>query len=119
MNSAVKLALAGAMSIASVSGVAFAQTADPMVDPTTTTGSTTMSEKVTVVQMTTLNSESTREKFNEIETLAASETAMAEAQAELQKDPTLTAALTAQNVQLTNAVLVETAADGGKVVYVK
>ena len=44
---------------------------------------------------------------------------MAEAQAELQKDPTLTAALTAQNVQLNNVVLVETAADGGKVVYVK
>ncbi len=119
MNSAVKLALAGAMSIASISGVAVAQTADPMVDPTTTTGSTTMSDKVNVVLMTSLNSESTREKFTKIEALSKSETAMAEAQAELQKDPTLTAALTAQNVQLNNVVLVETAADGGKVVYVK
>lgn len=119
MNSAVKLALAGAMSIASVSGAALAQTADPMVDSTATTSSTTMSEDVTVVLMSSLNSESTREKFTKIERLSESETAMAEAQAELQKDPALTAALTAQNVQLANVVLVETAANGGKTVYVK
>ncbi len=53
MNSAVKLALAGAMSIASVSGVALAQTADPMVDTTATTNSTTMtSESVSIVAST-------------------------------------------------------------------
>lgn len=52
MNSAVKLALAGAMSIASVSG-AMAQTADPMVDTSTKTASTAMNENVTVVLMTT------------------------------------------------------------------
>lgn len=118
MNSAVKLALAGAMSIASVSGAALAQTADPMVDNTATTAST-MSDDVIVVLMTTLNSESTREKFTKIERLSESETAMAEAQAALQKDPGLTAALTAQNVQLENVVLIETAANGGKTVYVK
>jgi hypothetical protein len=119
MNSAVKLALAGAMSIASVSGAAMAQTADPMVDTSTKTASTAMNEDVTVVLMTTLNSDSTREKFTKLEQLSKSETAMAEAQAELQKDQALTAALTAQNVQLENVVLIETAANGGKTVYVK
>jgi hypothetical protein len=119
MNSAVKLALAGAMTIASASGAALAQTTDPMVDTTATTASTTMSDNITVVLMTSLNDESTREKFTKIERLSKSETAMAEAQAELQKDPGLTAALTAQNVQLENVVLVETAANGGKTVYIK
>ncbi|KQW28831.1 hypothetical protein ASE36_10080 [Rhizobium sp. Root274] len=118
MNSAVKLALAGAMTIASASGAALAQTTDPMVDTTATTAST-MSDDVTVVLMTSLNDESTREKFTKIQRLSKSETAMAEAQAELQKDPGLTAALTAQNVQLENVVLVETAANGGKTVYLK
>ncbi len=118
MNSAVKLALASAMSIASASSVALAQTATPMVD-STTTGSTTMSDNVSVVQMSALNSDSTREKFTKIQRLSKSETAMAEAQTELQKDPTLVAALDARNVQLNNVVLVETAANGGKIVYVR
>ncbi|TPP11444.1 hypothetical protein [Rhizobium glycinendophyticum] len=118
MNSAVKLALAGAMSIAPATGAALAQATTPMVD-STTTGSTTMTEGLTIVQMSSLNDESTREKFTKIERLSKSETAMAEAQAELQNDPTLVAALDAKNVQLTNVVLVETAANGGKVVYIK
>ncbi len=56
MNSAVKLALAGAMSIASVSGVALAQTAAPMVDSTTTTNSTTMAtEGVSIIRLDSLD----------------------------------------------------------------
>ncbi len=120
MNSAFKIALAGAMSVASLSGVAMAQTTTaPMVDTTTTTNSTTMNDKVSVVMMSALEGENGNAKFAEIEALSKSETAVAEAQSTLQSDATLSAALTAQNVQLENVVHIETAADGGKVVYVK
>lgn len=121
MNSAVKLALAGAMSIASVSGVALAQTAtEPMVDSTATTNSTTMTtEGVSIVRLDSLNNDQDRQQHTRLEQLATDQSAMAEAQAEVSADPVLMQALEAQSVQAMNVIDVETAANGGKIVYVK
>ncbi|UJW74118.1 hypothetical protein [Rhizobium sp. SL42] len=120
MNSAFRIALAGAMTVASLSGVAVAQTAtQPMVDTTTTTNSTTMDANVSVVMLGSLNTESDRAKFAEIEALSKNDTARAEARSMIEADANLAAALTAKNVQLENVVHIETAANGGKVVYVQ
>jgi hypothetical protein len=120
MNSAFRIALAGAMSVASLSGVAMAQSATaPMVDTTTTTNSTTTDDNISIVTLESLNTESDRAKFAEIEALSKSESAVAEAQNMLQGDASLASALTAKNVQLENVVHIETAADGGKAVYVR
>lgn len=120
MNSAVKLALAGAMSIASVSGVALAQTADPMVDSTTTTNSTTMAtEGVSIVRLDSLDNDQGRQEHTRLEQLANDQAAMAEAQAEVSADPALAQALQSQSIEAMNVIDVETAANGGKIVYVK
>jgi hypothetical protein len=121
MNSALKLALAGAMSLASVSGVALAQTAaEPMVDSTATTGSTTMStEGVNIVRLDSLDNDQNRQQHTRLEQLANDQSAMAEAQAEVSADPAIAQALQAQSVEVMNVIDVETAANGGKVVYVK
>jgi hypothetical protein len=120
MNSAVKLALAGAMSIASVSGVALAQTADPMVDTTTTTNSTTMAtEGVSIIRLDSLDNDQNRQEHTRLEQLAKSSEAMTEAQAMIGSDPAIAQALEAESVQAGNVFHVEEAANGGKVVYVK
>lgn len=41
------------------------------------------------------------------------------AQAELQSDPGLVDALAAKNVELSNVVAIQTAANGGKIVYIR
>ena len=120
MNSVFRIALAGAMTAASLSGVALAQTATkPMVDTTTTTNSTAMDDNVSVVMMSSLEGENNSAKFAEIEALSKSETALAETRSMIEGDANLAAALTAKNVQLEHVVHIETAANGGKVVYVK
>lgn len=119
MNSAVKLALAGAMSIASFSGVALAQTADPMVDTTTTTNSTTMTDGVNIVYLDSLNNDQDRQQHTRLEAMVNDQSAMAEAQAEASADPAIMAALQEKSIETMNVIDVETAANGGKVVYVK
>ena len=120
MNSVVKLALAGAISLASVSGVALAQTADPMVDTTTTTNSTTMAtEGVNIVRLDSLNNDQDRQQHTRLEAMVNDQTAMAEAQAEVSADPAIMAALQEQSIEAMNVIDVETAANGGKIVYVK
>lgn len=120
MNSAVKLALAGAMSIASVSGVAMAQTADPMVDSTTTTNSTTMAtEDVRIVRLTRLDNNRDPIEHTRLTELSNNSESIAEAQAQISSDPALAKALEAENVQMDNVFHVQKAANGGKVVYVK
>lgn len=44
---------------------------------------------------------------------------IAKAQAEIQNDPALMATLTAKNVILENVIGIQTAANGGKIVYLK
>ncbi|ODS54796.1 MAG: hypothetical protein ABS40_13440 [Agrobacterium sp. SCN 61-19] len=120
MNSAVKLALAGAMSIASVSGVALAQTAEPMVDTTTMTNSTTMTtEGVNIVRLDSLDNDQNRSEHTRLSQLANSSESMTEAQALISSDPAVAQALEAESVQATNVFHVEEAANGGKIVYVK
>jgi hypothetical protein len=120
MNSAVKLALAGAMSIASVSGVALAQTAEPMVDTATTTNSTTMAtEGVSIVRLDSLNNDQDRQQHTRLERMTNDQSAMAEAQAEVSADPALMAALQEQSIETMNVIDVDTAANGSKIVYVK
>jgi hypothetical protein len=120
MNSAVKLALAGAMSIASVSGVALAQTTAPMVDSTTTTNSTTMStEGVSIIRLDSLDNDQGRQEHTRLEQMANDQAAMTEAQAEVAADPAIMAALQADSIETMNVIDVETAANGGKIVYVK
>lgn len=123
MNSAVKLALAGAMSIASVSGVALAQTAAPAapaVDTTTTTNSTTMAtEGVSIIRLDSLNNDQGRQEHTRLEQMTNDQSAMAEAQAEVSADPALMAALQENSIEAMNVIDVETAANGGKIVYVK
>jgi hypothetical protein len=120
MNSAVKLALAGAMSIASVSGVALAQTTAPMVDSTTTTNSTTMAtEGVSIIRLDSLDNDQGRQEHTRLEQMANDQAAMTEAQAEVAADPALVQALQSQSIEAMNVIDVETAANGGKIVYVK
>jgi hypothetical protein len=119
MNNAVKLALAGAMSIASVSGVALAQTATPMVDTTTTTNSTTMAEGVSIIRLDSLDNDQNRSEHTRLSQLANSSESMTEAQTLISSDPAVAQALEAESVQATNVFHVEEAANGGKIIYVK
>jgi len=119
MNNAVKLALAGAMSIASVSGVALAQTATPMVDTTTTTNSTTMAEGVNIVYLDSLNNDQNRQQHTRLEAMVNDQSALSEAQAEASADAAIMAALQEKSIETMNVIDVETAANGGKIVYVK
>ncbi|NBB50306.1 hypothetical protein GVN24_18690 [Rhizobium sp. CRIBSB] len=120
MNSAVKLALAGALSVTSLSGAALAQTADPMVDQTTTTGSTTMAtEGVNIVRLDSLNNDQDRQQHTRLEQLANNQSALVEAQAAINADPAVMQALKEQSIEVSNVIEVETAANGGKIVYVK
>ncbi len=120
MNSAVKLALAGAMSMASFSGVALAQTADPMVDSTTTTNSTTgMTEGVNIVRLDSLDNDQNRQEHTRLEKMVTDQAAMSKAQSDVSADPAVAAALQAQSINATNVIAVETAANGGKIVYVR
>lgn len=121
MNSAVKLALAGAMSLASVSGVALAQTAvDPMIDSTATTGSITMAtEGVNIIRLDSLDNDENRSEHTRLSQLANSSESITEAQAQVSSDPVIAQALQSESVQANNVFHVETAANGGKIVYVK
>ncbi|PYB75380.1 MULTISPECIES: hypothetical protein [Rhizobium] len=120
MNSAVKIALAGAMSIASFSGVALAQTADPMVDATTTTNSTAaMTDGVSIIRLDSLDNDQGRQEHTRLEKMVNDQAAMSKAQSDVSADPAVGEALKAQSIEATNVISVETAANGGKIVYVR
>lgn len=109
MNKTIKIALAGMLAASSVSGVALAQTAmAPMAD-----------DGVTVVRIDSLNQDSTRGQFRELQLKATDTNGVQEAQAEVQADPALASALAEQNLELSYVIEVETAANGGKIVYVR
>lgn len=107
MRKAIKLALAGMLATSSLSGVALAQMATPSED------------NVTVVQISTLNNDTSRGEYERLTLIATDPVQVQEAQAEVAADPTLESHLVASNVQLNNIVEVETAANGGKIVYVR
>ncbi len=120
MNKTVTIALASLLAVSPVAGIAYAQdaTADMSAD-SMATGSIS-ADKVNVVQISTLESDdSQRNEFDRLTSKSKDPAAVEQAQAELKSDPALTEILTSKNVELNNVVEVQTAADGGKIVYVK
>ena len=120
MKKTITIALASLLAVSPVAGIAYAEDAVPgMGADTMATGSIT-ADKVSVVLLSSLESDDAqRGEFDRL-TMKASDPAAAEqAQADLQADPALTEILASKNVQLQNVVEVKTAADGGKIVFVK
>lgn len=118
MNTAIKIALASAMSVASLSGVALAQTATtPMVDSGTT--ASTATDGVTIIRLDSLDNDQGRQEHTRLEALAKDQSAMAAAQSAVSSDATVMSALQAQSIEAMNVIDVQTAANGGKIVYVK
>jgi hypothetical protein len=112
MKPIITLILATVLSAAPIGGLAYAQT----------TGSTTpmmTDEMVTIINVAQQGSEDDTAAQIPAEFQNATPEAMSKAQAELQQDAALMAILQKKNVQLTNVVGVQTAANGGKIVYVK
>ncbi len=112
MNKALTLALAAALSTAPLGGIAFAQT-------TSSTTTTMADDMVNIVEIkeqsdsddaTTQIPEEFRNPTSDMTT---------QAQAEIQADPALMTALEDKNVEIQNVVAIDTAANGGKIVYVK
>jgi hypothetical protein len=107
MKNSIKIALAGMLAMSSLGGTAFAQTA--MAD-----------DGVSIVYMSTLESnDGDTAEFKRLKAQANDNGQVAEAQAEVTADPQLVAALEEKSIELMNVVDVDTAANGGKIVYVR
>lgn len=105
------IALAALISASAFAAGASAQTMDTQMPAASTAG-------VTVVNVT--NDPSSGSGSRVPEGLSnPSPDVIQDAQAELQSDPGLVDALTMQNVELANVVAIETAANGGKIVYIR
>ena len=120
MNKTVTFALASLLAVSPLAGLAHAQDATTsMTADTMATGAIT-ADKVNVVTISSLQAdESGRSEGERLALKANDPAALDQVQAELQSDPALTEILASKNVQLQNVVEIQTAADGGKVVYVK
>lgn len=112
MKPIITLILATVLSAATIGGFANAQT-------TSSTTPMMADDMVTIVNVAQQGSEDDTSKQIPAEFKNATPEAMSKAQAELQQDAALMAILQKKNVQLTNVVGVQTAANGGKIVYVK
>ena len=112
MNKALTLVLAAALSTAPLGGIAFAQT-------TSSTTTTMADDMVNVVNITgeSDSDDATTQIPEEFRNPTSDLTA--QAQAEIQADPALMTALEDKNVEIQNVVAIDTAANGGKIVYVK
>ncbi|MCL6708570.1 hypothetical protein M8R20_16375 [Pseudomonas sp. R2.Fl] len=119
MNKAIKIALAGMFAASSLGGLAVAQTATPMTPDSTTTGSIAVDDNVTVVQLSSLNDSDDRGEYDRLSQIANDPAQVQQAQAEVSADANLAAVLQSKNVQLQNVIQVQTAANGGKIVYVR
>ena len=108
MNKTIKIALAGMLAASSLGGIAAAQTA-----------ATTMTDGVNIVRIETLDNDSTRGQFDRLQLQATDKDQVAEAQAEVTADPAIASALKEQSIELMNVIDVDTAANGGKIVYVR
>ncbi|MCJ8148614.1 hypothetical protein MNR02_06035 [Shinella sp. H4-D48] len=117
MNKTVTIALASLLAVSPVAGIAYAQSAT--TTETMTTGSIS-ADKVNVVRISTLETDdATKNEYDRLMSKSKDAAAVAQAQEELRADTALTDVLVSKNVQLENVVDVTTAADGGKIVYVK
>lgn len=120
MKKTVTFALASLLAASPVAGIAYAQDATvPMTSDSMSTGSIS-ADQVNVVTISSLEADKSKaSEADRLKMLSNDPSAMEKAQADLQSDPALTQILASQNVQLQNVVEVKTAADGGKIVYVK
>ncbi len=117
MKKALTIALAAALSTAPLGGLAFAQTTNSTTPMAATSAMT--DDMVTVVIISDQTPDETEtQQIPEMYKNATPETA-ASAQTEIKSDPALLDILTKKNVQIENVVGVQTAASGGKIVYVK
>lgn len=107
MKTSIKLALAGMLAMSSFSGAAYAQTA--MAD-----------DGVTIVYMSTLKAnDDDAGEYKRLMRQAEDQGQVSEAQAEVTADADISAALEEKSIELSNVIDVETAANGGKIVYVR
>ncbi|OJF92680.1 hypothetical protein [Pararhizobium antarcticum] len=117
MNKALTLALAAVFSTASIGGIAVAQetttTTTPMAAPMAMT-----EEMVSIIVVSEPLPDDGQTEVPETYKNASPET-ISSAQTEIQADPALMDILVKKNVQIENVVGIQTAANGGKVVYVK
>lgn len=120
MNSAIKLAIAAAMSVGALSGVAVAQTTNSTTTTTTAPmDGVTATEGFTIIYLDSLNNDTNRNEHTRLEGMISNEAAMAEAQASLANNPAIVAALQERSIEPMNVIDVRTAADGSMIVYVR
>lgn len=120
MKKTVTIALASLLAVSPVAGIAYAQDATTGVTADTMSTNSITADKVSVVTIPSLEAdESQRSEADRLSMKSKDPAALEQAQADLQADPALAQILTSQNVQLENVVEIKTAADGGKIVYVK
>lgn len=108
MRNSIRFALAGLLAISSMSGVALAN------DMKKTAG-----EGVSIVYISSLDDRESLSQYNRLEQQANNPAIVAAARDEIARDANLRTALADQSVELNNVVTIATAADGGKVVYVR
>ncbi|MFC3076385.1 hypothetical protein [Shinella pollutisoli] len=119
MNKTVTFALASLLAVSPVAGVAYAQDVMPTTPDTMSTGSIG-ADNVQVIYLSALeNDDSQASTFAMLSSKVNDPAALEQAQAEIQSEPGLADALVSKNVQLQNVVHVQTAGNGGKIVYVK
>ncbi|MCJ8518403.1 hypothetical protein ABID21_001282 [Pseudorhizobium tarimense] len=113
MKNAVTLAIAAALSTASLGGISYAQTT------ASTTATSDMNDMIRIVRVDA-NADSD-DANNPIPQMFRSPTAdmTADAQAPVQADPALMAELQENSIELDNVLAIDTAASGGKILYVK
>ncbi|MBO3760831.1 hypothetical protein [Ciceribacter sp. L1K22] len=120
MKNVIKIALAGMFAASSLGGIAMAQTATTTMAPdATTTGSTVADDNYTIVRLSSLNNDTDRQQYERLSLVANDASQVQEAQAEVAANPALAAQLQAENVQMENIIEVDTAANGGKIIYVR
>lgn len=123
MTKILKIALASMMSVSALSGVALAQTTAPANSSAATAATTQKAMMMTddmlsIVVIPANTGETSGSTIPETVTNASPQT-MQSAQDEIASNESLRMSLEAKNVQLKNVVAIQTAANGGKTVYVR
>lgn len=116
MTKMLKIALASMMSVSALGGVAMAQIAAPTA---TMTPAPMMSDDMVSVVVIPENAGEGSDTSIPGTVINASPETIQSAQAEISSDAALRMTLESKNVQLQNVVAIQTAANGGKTVYVR
>ncbi|MCM2472018.1 hypothetical protein HGO38_00800 [Rhizobium sp. CG5] len=123
MSKILKIALASMMSVSALGGVALAQTTPPAASSaataTTTQKAMMMTDDMLSIVVIPANTGSSSGSAIPDTVTNASPQTMKAAQDEIATNESLRMSLEAKNVQLQNVVAIQTAANGGKTVYVR